>query len=188
MIVDKEQIRARLGQRERISLSDPAYRRSAVLIPILAAEEHPSLLFTKRTDTVETHKGQISFPGGMKDERDASAEATALREAAEEIGLPPAAVDVLGLLDDIQTPTGFIITPVVGWISTTVDLRPNAREVAECFQVALEDFADTSRRTSRFVERGGRRFEVFWYDVWKEPVWGATGLCVKQLMDILTAE
>ncbi|MCX6137653.1 MAG: CoA pyrophosphatase [Ignavibacteriales bacterium] len=187
MNISKEHIQSSLQQRQRKTITDSVYRRSAVLLPILIVDGIPSLLFTKRTETVETHKGQISFPGGTEDDGDGSPAGTALREAQEEIGLPSEMVDVLGMLDDIQTPTGFIITPVVGWIEESVTLQLNHGEVAECFSVPLEHFTDTVRRSSRLLERNGVSIEVYFYDVWKEPVWGATAFCVKQLMDSITS-
>jgi 8-oxo-dGTP pyrophosphatase MutT (NUDIX family) len=188
MNFEKEKIRSILQQHQRRSITDPLCRRSAVLMPILVVDGIPSLLFTKRTETVDHHKGQISFPGGAEDEGDASPEATALREAREEIGMPEASVDVLGILNDLQTPSGFIITPVVGWIQNNVELRVNECEVTEFFTVPMEFFTDISRRTSRMFERNGMSIEVFYFDVWREPVWGATANCVKQLMDLLDKE
>lgn len=188
MKFEKENIRSLLNRHQRKKIADPLCRRSAVLIPILSVDGVPSFLFTKRTETVDHHKGQISFPGGAEDDRDDSPEATALREAREEIGLPEEMVDVLGLLHDLQTPTGFIITPVVGWIEGNVSLQVNVEEVSELFTVPLAHFADLSRRTSRMLERNGISIEVFYYDVWREPVWGATANCLKQLMDLIEGE
>ena len=188
MNFEKENIRAILHRYRRQTIVDPLCRRSAVLIPILSVDGVPSLLFTKRTETVDHHKGQISFPGGAEDNHDDSPEATALREAREEIGLPEETVDVLGLLHDLQTPTDFIITPVVGWIEENVSLKVNDEEVSELFTVPLAHFADLSRRTSRMLERNGMPVEVFYYDVWREPVWGATANCLKQLMDLIEGE
>jgi 8-oxo-dGTP pyrophosphatase MutT (NUDIX family) len=188
MIFEKENIRAILHRHQRKTITDPSCRRSAVLMPILIVEGVSSLLFTKRTETVDHHKGQISFPGGAEDDGDDSSEATALREAWEEIGLPEEMVDVLGLLHDLQTPTGFIITPVVGWIKGDVALQINNEEVSELFTVPLSHFADLSRRTARLFERNGMSIEVFSYNVWQEPVWGATANCVKQLMDLIKGD
>ena len=89
--------------------------QAAVLVPIVFRQGGPRLLFTKRTTTVATHKGQVSFPGGAREPGDADAVGTALRESAEEIGLDPALVEIAGLLDDFTTLSGFAVTPVVGF-------------------------------------------------------------------------
>ncbi|MGE5314849.1 MAG: NUDIX hydrolase, partial [Acidobacteriota bacterium] len=117
-------------------------RQSAVLVPIIEADDGSfDLLLTKRTDRVEHHKGQISFPGGAADPQDESLTATALREAFEEIGLPEDAVRVLGVLDQVWTPSGFLITPIVGIIDSPMPLlAPSPAEVEEILIVPLEHF------------------------------------------------
>ena len=178
-------LRIKLARFERRVITNSSLTRSAVLLPIARGREGLDLLFTKRTERVEHHKGQISFPGGACDPSDATPFETALRESQEEIGLPPSAVSLLGSMDDIRTPSGFIVTPVVGYIEKLPPLRLNADEVAEVVLVPLEKFFDDSLRRSEFREVEGNTFEVFFYDVWKEPVWGATALFVKRLVDLL---
>lgn len=146
------------------------------------------LLFTKRTESVEHHKGQISFPGGAFDGLDKTPADTALRESFEEIGLDPAAVSLLGTMDDLQTPTGFIVTPLIGYIENLPPLHLNAEEVAQVILIPIERFFDDSLRRSDFRERDGAKVEIYSYDVWKEPVWGATALFVKQLVDLLRSK
>jgi 8-oxo-dGTP pyrophosphatase MutT (NUDIX family) len=162
-----------------------SFTSSAVLVPIVKNPAGLELLFTKRTDTVEHHKGQISFPGGAADETDTSPAETALRESSEEIGLDRSAVSILGMMDDLQTPSGFIVTPVVGFINQLPPLLINKDEVVEVILIPMQLFFDDSKRHSKIIELNGTKREVYFFDVWKEPVWGATAFFVKQLVDVV---
>ncbi len=181
----EKSIRNRLVSYERTIITSASLKKSAVLIPIVKSEQGLELLFTKRTESVEHHKGQVSFPGGAVDEGDATLIETALRETSEEIGLERSVVSILGAMDDLQTPSGFVVTPIVGYIDQLPPLRMNAGEVAEVILIPLKKFFDTALRHSEFRERNGMKIEVFFYDVWREPVWGATAFFVKRLVDIL---
>src|SRR5262245_41645957 len=130
--VDAARLKERLAARSRQPMQLFGFRESAVLVPILSEPGcEDSLVFTVRRDDLPTHAGQISFPGGKRDPNDADAASTAIRETTEELGIEPAAIQVLGLLDDIPTPTGFVITPVVARLEGPVELHPSAHEVAE---------------------------------------------------------
>lgn len=181
----QEFIRERISGRKRRLIDVKSLTRSAVLIPIVKTSAGLDLLFTKRTESVEHHKGQISFPGGAADPMDGSPAETALRESHEEIGLERSAVSVLGMMDDLQTPSGFVVTPVVGFIEHLPQLRLNSQEVAELVFLPLRRFFDDSVRHSKMMERNGITYEVYFYEVWKEPVWGATAYLIKQLIDAL---
>jgi 8-oxo-dGTP pyrophosphatase MutT (NUDIX family) len=163
-------------------LSLEGFAHAAVLIPLVAGANAVELLLTKRTEKVETHKGQISFPGGMADATDTNLIATALREADEEIGLPASHVEVVGLLDDMATPTGFVITPVVGVVGSLPALRLNADEVEEVFAVALDFFAHPDNGRSELREFRGRNHEVWYYQCGKHLVWGATAMIIRSLL------
>ena len=176
-------IKERLSRLQRREIRSGVLTHSAVLLPLVQKDTGLHLLLTKRTNTVEHHKGQISFPGGAVDCSDATTVDTALREAEEEIGLPPSAVEILGLMHDIKTPTGFIISPVVGYIKELPPLHSNNIEVAEIIFLPLECFTDNTKRTSQWIVREGNKTEVFFYHVWREPVWGATALCIKEFID-----
>jgi hypothetical protein len=89
------------------------------------------------------------------------------------------------MMDDLQTPSGFIITPVVGFIEALPPLRINADEVAQVVRIPLERFYDETKRRSETKERNGMKAEIFFYDVWTEPIWGATAFFVKRLVDLL---
>lgn len=183
--ITQSYIRERLARYQRQSISNSALTKSAVLIPIVKRESGLELLFTKRSQTVEHHKGQISFPGGASEEIDASPSDTALRETFEEIGLERSAITIIGMMDDLQTPSGFAVTPVVGFVNHLPSLCINSEEVMQVIFIPLKFFFDDSLRHSEIRERDGKKVEVFSYEVWEEPVWGATAFFVKQLITLL---
>ncbi len=164
-------LRTRLTPRVHTSLDVAGHRQAAVLV---ALEPGRGVWLTRRANELPTHAGQVAFPGGKIEAFDASPEAAALREAFEEVGLPPGDVEVLGRLDDYVTGTGFHITPVVGLVPSGVVLVPAAAEVAAVFCLPfgmLLDPAAPRRRTATF--RGETR--EFW--VWPDAahfIWGAT--------------
>ena len=167
---------------ERNVLAIEGFRRAGVLVPLILGAEGGDLLFTKRTDHVETHKGQISFPGGMADESDADIVHTALREAEEELGIGRDLVDIKGILDDLAVPSGFIITPVVGILGALPPLTPNPREVAEAFTVPLAFFCNPANGRSELKEYRGVRREVWFYEHGEHDIWGATAMIVRSLL------
>jgi 8-oxo-dGTP pyrophosphatase MutT (NUDIX family) len=167
------------------SLPDQSGRRAAVLVPLVLSPAGIQLLLTKRTDTVEHHKGQISFPGGAADESDVSLIGTALREAFEEIGLPSDAVRILGMLDEVWTPSGFLITPIIGVIAAMPLLLPNPAEVQEIISIPFMDFFQKNNVRTEVRQTGGTDRLVYFYDVGAEPVWGATALIIHRLVALL---
>ncbi|MGA7160011.1 MAG: CoA pyrophosphatase [Bacteroidota bacterium] len=178
-------IQEKLAHYKRRSIPKSTLTKSAVLIPIVKSKNGMELLLTKRSESVEHHQGQISFPGGATEKADRSPADTALRESFEEIGIERSAVSILGVMDDLQTPSGFVVTPVVGFIQDLPPLHINPKEVAQVIFVPLEKFFDDALRHSTMKERDGVMWEIFSYEVWNEPVWGATAFFVKQLIDLL---
>lgn len=174
-----DRIREFLGRHHRKELNNPALKQAAVLILLFPKEGSLHLLLTKRTDHVEHHKGQISFPGGARDEQDADLVATALRETEEEIGLPPGAVQVLGMFDDFETPSGFAITPVVGFVPSLPLLSPSLHEVAEIIEIPLTVFLEKKNERVVKMERQGRTHDVFYYNYSAHEVWGATAAMIR---------
>ena len=146
---------------------------AAVLVPILPAPA-AGVLLTKRTAHLSSHAGQVSFPGGRIDPGDASAEAAALREAEEEIGLDRDAAEILGRLPDYVTGTGFRVTPVLALLAAEPDLTISPDEVESVFRLPLAVLLDPGApRRKRAHFRG--RWREFW--VWPHPdhyIWGAT--------------
>jgi 8-oxo-dGTP pyrophosphatase MutT (NUDIX family) len=177
-------IQDRLGARNRTVITEPDLRRAAVLIPLYRGPGGVHVLFTRRTDTVETHKGQISFPGGSMDTGDVDPIRTALRETEEELGIPADRVRVLGVLDDVLTVvSGFVITPVVGVIPDPVTLQPSPAEIAEVIRVPLDVFRDPANLRVERRERGGKAVDVLFFTYGAHVIWGATGRIMKTLVD-----
>jgi 8-oxo-dGTP pyrophosphatase MutT (NUDIX family) len=177
--------RARLSSRARRAVGPGSLVPAAVLLPILdRGEAH--LLFAKRTDRVGTHKGQISFPGGVVHAGDLSAQAAALRECEEEIGLPRAAVDVLGALDDIETvATPFVITPFVGLVREPVVFSPDGEEIERVIEVPVEALLDRTRLRVERWERGGVSRPMYFFEYAGVTIWGATARILKQYLEMI---
>jgi 8-oxo-dGTP pyrophosphatase MutT (NUDIX family) len=147
---------------------------AAVLVPIIVRASGATVLLTQRTAHLRDHGGQISFPGGRCESRDASVEATALREAEEEVGLDPAQVEILGRLPEYRTGTGFSVTPIVGLVTPPLNLKLDDFEVADVFEPPLAFLLDPANheRKSLFA-RGALR--EFWTMPWNGYyIWGAT--------------
>ncbi|TXH04011.1 MAG: CoA pyrophosphatase [Nevskiaceae bacterium] len=149
-------------------------RPAAVLVPVLQRAKEPTVLLTRRADHLRSHKGQISFPGGRRDEEDASIAANALREAEEEVGLSPRHVEVIGYLDDYPTMTRYLVTPVVGIVSGEPALRPHEGEVAEVFEVPLAFVLDETSFERKVLSRDGLNLPFFELNYGPHRIWGAT--------------
>jgi 8-oxo-dGTP pyrophosphatase MutT (NUDIX family) len=119
---------------------------AAVLIALFEQDDDVLMWVLKRPETMRTHRGQVAFPGGKRDPRDATLLDTALREAEEEIGLPRALCEPIGALDDLVTGTGFVITPQVVWLTAAFEPVPNLAEVSKAFAVPLRPFAQPGTR------------------------------------------
>jgi len=146
---------------------------AAVLIPIIAREE-PTLLFTRRTEHLAKHSGQISFPGGRREIDDLSPIETALRETREETGIEPALVSIGGFLPRYLTGTGFDIAPVVGVVAPDFALMPDKREVAEIFEVKLSYFLAPANEKEIGREMAGRLRLVRVFEPEGRYIWGIT--------------
>ena len=154
--------------------------RAAVLLPIVARNE-PTLLFTRRTETLAKHSGQISFPGGRSEKDDLSPVETALRETLEETGIGAGFITVAGYLDRYLTGTGFDIQPVVGILAEGFVLAPDPREVAHVFEVPLAFLLDPGNRRRETRHIGGRE-RRFYAITWQQhEIWGATAAIIVDL-------
>jgi 8-oxo-dGTP pyrophosphatase MutT (NUDIX family) len=168
---------------------------AAVLVPLVAREEGVHVLLTRRTDHLRDHAGQISFPGGRVEPGDADAVATALREAAEEVGLAPEHVEVVGTLPDYTTVTRFVVTPVVALVQPHYRLRLDEFEVAEAFEVPLEFLMTPAHHRRHQHEAGGQRRQFLsmpWEGAGLDGVrrqyfiWGATAAMLRNLYRFLS--
>jgi len=185
-----EHIKDTLSKYERQVISDiePDVIRASVLIPLLLLNGTIHVLLTMRTHDVQTHKGQISFPGGVNEPSDTSLIETALRETEEEIGIPKSTIEVLGGLDDLLTPFKFCITPIVGYIAEQPTVYPNPSEVAEVFYVPISFFTDPSNGWQEERTRNGKTFPVWLFQYKQYLIWGATAGILKKFVDLLTIQ
>ena len=158
---------------------------AAVLVPIVARGGAMTVLFTRRTDGLARHAGQVSFPGGRAEAGDAAPVATALREAREEVGIAAASVAIVGRLEERPVGTGYRIVPVVGLLADPPPFAADSREVAEIFEVPLPFVLDPAnyRRERMVVEGVPRRFHALPYR--RYFIWGATAAILVNLRDVL---
>ena len=180
-----EELRARLGLHRARRADHGTNRRAAVLVPI---EPERGVWLTRRAATLSAHAGQVAFPGGAIDRHDASPEAAALREAEEEIGLPPADVELVGRIDDHITGTGFHVTPVTALVAPAPRFVLAAAEVVAVFRLDFSILLDPLAPQRRRATWRGRTRDFF---VWPHPdhvIWGATAQMLVQLARILRGE
>jgi 8-oxo-dGTP pyrophosphatase MutT (NUDIX family) len=147
---------------------------AAVLVGLVNRPKGLTVLFTQRSDTLPDHPGQISFPGGRIEPHDPSAALAALREAHEEIGLPPERVTVLGQLASYETVTGYSVTPIVGWVEPPFALVTDPVEVADVFEVPLAFLLEPGNQQRHFRMLGERRRDYFAIPYAERYIWGAT--------------
>ena len=168
---------------------------ASVLVPLVLRAEL-TVLLTQRTDHLNDHPGQISFPGGRAEASDADATATALREAHEEVGLEAFEVEVLGSLPTYTTGTGFIVTPVIGLVQPGARLQPDPIEVAEVFEVPLSWLMNPANHQRHAIEVAGATREFFSIPWQGEDadgkarryfIWGATAAMLRNLYRFLAA-
>ena len=198
MIFDAAELRRRLARPaaaaslyisdDRAEREQAAVTVAAVLVPIIARPEGFTVLFTRRTAQLKSHSGQISFPGGRAEPGDPSLQHTALREAQEEIGLPPARVEVLGQMPEYNTRTGFRVTPVIGLIQPPLELVPDSREVDAVFEVPLAFILDAGNHQRATRELNGRSVGYYVIEHQGRTIWGATAGMLVNLSRHLAAD
>lgn len=162
-------------------------RPASVLVPVIRRPQALTVLLTKRSEHLRSHKGQISFPGGRREDSDESAAHAALREAQEEVGLDPAAVEVIGYLDDYLTVTRYRVTPVVGLIGAPPQLKLDASEVAEAFEVPLALLLSQASYEHKVFSREGMNIPFFEVNHDGRRIWGATAGMLWNLMQKMSA-
>ena len=182
-------LRAALAAAPAPSASPPGIA-AAVLVPLYASEGSLHVLYTKRSETLPHHRGQISFPGGRHvADADPTMLATALRETEEEIGVATGDVEVLGALPPIHTfASNFLISPFVGVIPHPYEFRPNPHEVSEIFSVTLDVLLDPATATEEdWIADDGRTLRVAAYRHGPHMIWGATHRITTTLLELVQA-
>lgn len=159
--------------------------RAAVLIPIFERDRELYFLLTLRTDKVETHKNQISFPGGVQDPRDNNLVQTALRESWEEIGLPADAVTILGEFDEYYSVTDLVVTPYAGWLGSVSRLVPNPDEVQEILRVPWSVFRNDDLLRIEMRRRFEREVKIYFYQFGEKEVWGLTAQIIRDFLQLI---
>jgi 8-oxo-dGTP pyrophosphatase MutT (NUDIX family) len=189
---DVTEIRRILSERTRYQITDESLRKAGVLIIIYPDNSNSySLVLTKRTATLSNHKGEPSFPGGRYNpKKDNDIIDTALRESNEEIGIDTSNIEILGLLDDICTISGYIVTPVVGVANAKLHFVKNDAEVDKIFVVPMDLFLDKQNFTESFSRLDSEWFPVYFFkhideDGQRNDIWGATAHIIVQFMKTL---
>lgn len=149
-------------------------RPAAVLLGLVDREEGLNVILTRRTDDLNHHAGQVSFPGGGIEPEDADAVVAALRETREEIGVDSDLIEPVGYLDTFETVSSYRITPVVAWVDAGYRAVPNPQEVAEVFEVPLAHFLDPAKKHTLRMSYQGRERDIYEFFYGGQRIWGAT--------------
>jgi 8-oxo-dGTP pyrophosphatase MutT (NUDIX family) len=182
-----DQVRRRISSRERHGLAvPPGARRAGVLLPLFVRDAKLWIVFTRRTESVEHHRGQISFPGGGEEPGDATLYHTAIRETEEELGVRPGDVVPLGRLSPIHTVTNFYVEPFVGAIPQPYEFRPAEAEIAEVLEVPVAALMDPAVLEKKPYP--GREGLVLYYRYEESVIWGATARILSELLEALADE
>ncbi len=178
-----ERLRSALRSRIPKTIDDPGAIRCAVLVPILGDGDDPRILYTRRSEHLPDHRGQVAFPGGKRSPRDAALIDTALRETEEEVGIERGQVEIIGRLDDVPTvATRYIVTPYVGIIDPGARIRPNPDEVAAIFFVSLDALSDPETHVTRVRSWNGATYEVDVIQAGEHEIWGVTLAITRNLI------
>ncbi len=182
-----DRIRTLVQGYARTPIADSGLPRAAVLIPLYEKDQRLHVLLTKRTDLVEHHKGQISFPGGALDEGDPGLDVCALRETHEEIGVHPDHVEVFGPMDDMITVSNFVVTPYVGALThpAPYPFAPNAHEVAEIIEAPVDHLLDNRNLIEEVRRLQGQDVVLPSFRYGEHVIWGATARMLKRFLDLI---
>lgn len=182
----RHKLRQSLSKRKKYYITDTGLIPAAVLVPIYLKEGQYCILFTRRTEKVKVHKGQISFPGGAQEEGDETLLDTALRECAEEINLEGSRVEILGELDDTTTVTSnYVIFPFVGVIPWPYQFKLDEEEVEEIIEAPIASLLDKDcvQELTESINNN-RKITSYYYHYQGRVIWGATASILKQFLDI----
>lgn len=179
-----EQIRNGISQLGLRRIASGFDREAAVLMPIFERDGVPFFLLTRRTEEVSTHKGQISFPGGMRHDGE-SLEQTALRETYEEVGIHEERIQILGRFHDYLSITGHLVAPFAALIPGVFATVPQTTEVAEVLEVPFAVFTDPERLRVEKMKRQGKTMDVYFYRYQPHQIWGLTAHIIKDFFDAI---
>ena len=185
-----ERLRFRLKRADAVARPYPGteLKEAAVLVVLLQRDDELHVLYTRRSDRLASHRGEVAFPGGRFDRRDPHLLAAALREAHEEVGIEPQSVDVLGSFDGRRTrSTDIMVTPFVGLIRGIPELRPDPKEVAEIFEVPLKALADPRYRGAHRWEHDGAALEHPAILYGQRVIWGLTYELTTRFLQLILA-
>lgn len=175
-----------LTSREKTILPRADKVVAAVLVPLFRKDGDVHVLLTKRSDAVEHHKGEVSFPGGKLDDDDVDLLHCALRETHEEVGILPTDVRIVGEMDDFYTvATSYLVVPFVGMIPYPYDFKPSTREIDEVIGVPLEVFFDPARRSTEIWTFEGKPLEIISYKWHGYNIWGATARILNRFTQLV---
>lgn len=181
----KAELKKILAQRQKRHIADADRVPSAVLIPIFENQGQYHIVFIRRTETVKTHQGQISFPGGTRELADRTLLETAIRESSEEIGLLPEDIEILGELDDeVTTTSNYIVTPFIAMIPWPYSFVINKGEVDEIIKVPLTALTDRNCPKPDTEFLNGEEFRSYAYHYKGKIIWGATARILNKILDI----
>ncbi len=159
--------------------------KAGVLIPIFFKENQAHLLFTLRTETLEHHRGQISFPGGRMDQQDQDLMQTALRETEEEVGIRQSDIKILGGIDYFLTTSNFLIRPFVGVFDYPYSFRINKAEIQRLIEVPLLHLLGDDNFEIKPYEINGMRWKVHYYTYHRDIIWGVTGFLLSDFLSLV---
>jgi len=179
-----QRLREIVGARPAVAIDAPQYRRACVLIPLVRTNGDWSILFSRRSLNLAAHSGQIAFPGGAVEEGEAL-EHAAVREAEEEVGIPPRQVELIGRLDDLVTNSGFLVAPFAGVIGERIEYVLQESEVDEVFEVPVDALLHPSQPDVRYVSFRQRQYPAYFYRYEQYEIWGLTGRILKAFLDLV---
>jgi 8-oxo-dGTP pyrophosphatase MutT (NUDIX family) len=181
---DNKKIAQRLKDLTPIRLTGQFSGQAAVLVSVVERVSKPHFLLTRRTQSVATHKGQISFPGGVRESSDVSLRQTALRETQEELGIDPGKIEIVGEFHEYLAATNQTVRPFVGFVDSEVTFKPHSQEVAYVLEVPFRFFGERTPVVKQ-LKRQGRLHDVYYYDFDGEMIWGLTARIIKDFLEFL---